>query len=253
MSSDYHTLLPDGWVREVDPKTRHPFWVDTSAEPPRSIWVHPYEDEQFLREHPDIRECLARELRTSDQPPPYTPRRHSFSGPTTTTGSAVPEGENAMRTSQSQPETPKPSQQRRGFFGKLKDKAIGTKEERDARRREEEQWQHHVAEMRSRRQQEEIAALRDRGWYPQYGSAPYGAGMYGQPVYGAPAGDPYGVGGRRHGGFGGGGIGLPLLAGAAGGLLLGYIIANDFDGGGFGGGGFDGGGFDGGWGGGGFF
>ena len=161
MSSDYHTLLPDGWVREVDPKTKHPFWVrsissavpagpeltypqvDTNAEPPRSIWVHPYEDEQFLREHPDIRERLARELRTSDQPPPYTPRRHSFSGPPTTTGSTVrfpvPERENAVRTSQSQPETPKPSQQRRGFFGKLKDKAIGTKEEREARRREEEQ------------------------------------------------------------------------------------------------------------------
>ncbi|KAM5531872.1 hypothetical protein V8D89_014426 [Ganoderma adspersum] len=260
MSSDYHTLLPNGWVREVDPKTNHPFWVDTNAEPPRSIWVHPYEDARFLQEHPDIRERLAGELRASDQPPPYTPRRHSFSGPPTTTGSAVPfpERENARRSSQSQPETPKPSQQRRSFFGKLKDKAIGTKEEREARHREEEQWQRHVAAMRRQRQQEEMAALRDRSRYPQYGSAPYGSGMYGQPVYAAPAGNPYGMGGRRQGGFGGGGIGLPLLAGAAGGLLLGDIIANDFDGGGFGGGGFDGGGFDGGgfdggWGGGGGF
>lgn len=117
--------------------------VDTNTEPPRSIWVHPYEDERFLREHPELRERLARELRTSDQPPPYTPRRHSFSGPPATTGSVlhfpVPERENVRRTSQSQPETPKPSQQRRSFFGKLKDKAIGTKEEREARRREEEQ------------------------------------------------------------------------------------------------------------------
>ena len=112
------------------------------------------------------------------------------------------------------------------------------------------QWQRHVAEMRLRRQQAEIAALRDRGRYSQYGGAPYGTGVYGQPVYAVPAGNPYGTG-RRQGGFGGGGIGLPLLAGAAGGLLLGDIIANDFDGG-FGGG-FDGGGFDGGWGGGGFF
>ncbi|KAI0756599.1 hypothetical protein C8Q80DRAFT_1129506, partial [Daedaleopsis nitida] len=41
-----------------------------------------------------------------------------------------------MRPSQSHPGTPV-SQQDRGFLGKLKDKAIGTKEEREARRREE--------------------------------------------------------------------------------------------------------------------
>ncbi|KAI1793953.1 hypothetical protein LXA43DRAFT_884674 [Ganoderma leucocontextum] len=253
MGADYNTPLPDGWVREFDPKANHPFWVDTNVEPPRSIWVHPYEDEQFLREHPDIRERLARGLRPGDQPPPYTPRRHSFSGSSPTSASAahfpVPVRENVTRTSQSQPQTPKSSQQRKGFFDKLKDKAIGTKEEREARHREEEQRQRHLAEMRRQRQQEEMSAFRGHYQHP-LGGAGYGPGVYSQPLYAAPTGNPYGMGGRRPGGFGGAGIGLPLLAGAAGGLLLGDVLDGGFGGGGFDGGGFDGGGFDGGWGGG---
>ena len=112
-----------------------------------------------------------------------------------------------------------------------------------------EQWQRHLADIRRQRHQE-MAAY---GWYPSFGGAPYGAGAYDQPVYAAPAENPFSMGGRRQEGFGGGGMGLPLLTGAAGGLLLGGILANDFGGGGFDGGEFDGGGFDGGWGGGGGF
>ncbi|KZT05979.1 uncharacterized protein LAESUDRAFT_813206 [Laetiporus sulphureus 93-53] len=75
--------LPEGWVQDYDQRANHPFWVDTRANPPRSIWVHPYEDEQFLREHPDIRDRLAAASASANPnlaPPPYTPRRHSFSG-----------------------------------------------------------------------------------------------------------------------------------------------------------------------------
>ena len=32
--------------------------VDTNVNPPRSIWVHPYEDAQYLHEHPDVRRML---------------------------------------------------------------------------------------------------------------------------------------------------------------------------------------------------
>ncbi|RPD64975.1 hypothetical protein L227DRAFT_571427 [Lentinus tigrinus ALCF2SS1-6] len=262
MSND-NLPLPEGWIRELDPSTQHPFWVDTKAKPPRSIWVHPYEDEQFLREHPDIRDRLARES-PSDAPPPYSPRRHSYSGSSSGSRLNVPERNDAMRTSISQPGTPGVSQQNRGLFGKLKDKAIGTKEEREARRREdkrrEEEYMRQLAEQRRLRQQ---AIERQRmsspigrygsGYGPQYG-APYG-----QPMYAAPTSSPFGMGGmRRTGGFGGG-IGMPLLAGAAGGLLLGDLLdgpgwgGGGFGGGGFGGGfdggGFDGGGFDGGGGG----
>jgi hypothetical protein len=40
--------LPPGWVRSFDAQEQHQFFVDTTANPPRSIWVHPYDDEQYL-------------------------------------------------------------------------------------------------------------------------------------------------------------------------------------------------------------
>jgi hypothetical protein len=40
--------LPEGWVRQYDTKEHHQFFVDTRANPPRSIWHHPYDDEQYL-------------------------------------------------------------------------------------------------------------------------------------------------------------------------------------------------------------
>jgi hypothetical protein len=40
--------LPEGWIRQYDTKEHHQFFVDTRADPPRSIWHHPYDDEQYL-------------------------------------------------------------------------------------------------------------------------------------------------------------------------------------------------------------
>lgn len=167
--------LPDGWVREFDPTSKHPFWVraarstgdagsyagsveqvDTKAQPPRSVWVHPYEDEQFLREHPDVRDRLAQDG-PSGAPPPYSPRRHSYGGSPSDSHLGVPDRSDAMRTSHSQPGTPNPGQPHRGFFGKLKDKTIGTKEEREVRRQEEKRREelvspdHQSAARRARR------------------------------------------------------------------------------------------------------
>lgn len=45
---DENRPLPPGWIRQFDPKEQHQFFVDTKANPPRSIWIHPYDDEQFL-------------------------------------------------------------------------------------------------------------------------------------------------------------------------------------------------------------
>ncbi|TID22233.1 hypothetical protein E2P81_ATG11339 [Venturia nashicola] len=45
---DEHRPLPQGWIRQFDADTHHQFFVDTSANPPRSIWSHPYDDEQYL-------------------------------------------------------------------------------------------------------------------------------------------------------------------------------------------------------------
>ncbi|PSS37569.1 hypothetical protein PHLCEN_2v585 [Hermanssonia centrifuga] len=221
--SSYEDELPFGWVRQIDERTNHAFWVsalrlvlqltvvisinqvDTKAKPPRAIWIHPYEDEQFLNEHPEVRDRLAKPDNggsSQESPPPYSPRRHSYSGSSNFRHSSAD-----IRNSNSQPMTPPAmnssgsQQKHRGFFGKMKDKAIGTKEEREEAKRQE--------------------AL---AYAPPMGS-PFGSG-YGYSNYGAR---------RRQGGFGGG-IGMPILGGLAGGLILGDLLD-----GGFGGGGFDGG------------
>jgi hypothetical protein len=153
MSSD-DLPLPYGWIREFDPKSNHPFWVrsyvlglnflrqhpllisalqvDTKADPPRAIWTHPYDDEQYLREHPDVREkveSLARQQQDSKDSPSSNSRRHSFNGHDS--ASMVPENDAAN------PNSSKKGKEKRGFFGKLKDKAIGTKEEREAYKKEQ--------------------------------------------------------------------------------------------------------------------
>ncbi|KAJ7494477.1 hypothetical protein B0H11DRAFT_2277207 [Mycena galericulata] len=48
-SSPSTESLPPGWVKQYDPASRRDFYVDTAI--PRSTWVHPYKDEQYLREH----------------------------------------------------------------------------------------------------------------------------------------------------------------------------------------------------------
>lgn len=35
-------------MRQYDSETHHQFFIDTTASPPRSIWSHPYDDEQYL-------------------------------------------------------------------------------------------------------------------------------------------------------------------------------------------------------------
>ena len=96
-----------------------------------------------------MRKRLEQERRgDSEAPPPYSPRRHSYSGSPSGSRLAVP-AQNDARTSHSQPGTPgtsgstQPAQ--RGFLGKLKDKAIGTKEEREARRAEERRREERVS------------------------------------------------------------------------------------------------------------
>lgn len=107
--------LPYGWIREVDGSSGHPFYVDTKANPPRSIWVHPLEDEQYLREHPEAREKAG----SADHKPPQ-----SYSAPAT-----PPVASSSERTGYASPGGSKP--EKRGLFTKLKEKAVGTKEERE--------------------------------------------------------------------------------------------------------------------------
>jgi hypothetical protein len=106
--------------------------VDTKADPPRAIWTHPYDDEQYLREHPEVREkveSLDMKQQDSKDSPPSKARRHSFNGHDSATW--------YQRTTKLAEDSSKKGKGKRGFFGKLKDKAIGTKEEREAHRKEQ--------------------------------------------------------------------------------------------------------------------
>jgi len=238
--------LPFGWVKEVDQSSGRSFYVDTKATPPRSIWTHPYEDDEYLKAHPDVREKVKTNRfggSEPDLPPPSfeeSQRRHSF-------------GEGRPSSSQQSRPTSMPvagSSKPRGPIGTLKDQLFGTKEERKAdklRRKEQdrlrrEAQQQQIQQENLARQQYYASQQSQCGNDPRFGGG-YDRGFGGgyDPRFGGPGyGGGFGSNSRRRGG---GGIGLPLLGGLAGGLLLGDILD-----GGFGGGGFDGG-FGGGFGG----
>ncbi len=94
--------------------------VDTKAVPPRSIWVHPHEDEQYLMEHPEVREKVRG--RRDDAPPIYAPP--SSVPPPQAASSSNPrdayQGQGSMSP-----------QQHRSFLSKVKDSVVGLKDERD--------------------------------------------------------------------------------------------------------------------------
>ena len=129
------TLLSAGIL---DADLHSPQKVDTKANPPRSIWTHPYEDGEYLQTHPDVREKViiggSRGSESNLPPPSFeeSQRRHSFGG--------VSSSSRPQASSTSPTKLKKRNDRDRGFLGKLKDKAIGTKEEREAekRRRQEE-------------------------------------------------------------------------------------------------------------------
>ncbi|KAG9001074.1 hypothetical protein FRB94_007135 [Tulasnella sp. JGI-2019a] len=226
---DEERPLPDGWVRQFDRNSSHHFYVDTRANPPRSIWVHPFEDPQWQREHA-----------ASVGPPPGPPPGHTDAK----LRKERPEekgdkGDKAQAGGQSSSSSA--GDQKRGFFGKLKDDVIGTKEERAAAKEKKAQQER---EMQARyMERRRLLAEQRANQQMQYPNSPLytNYGYRNQPVYPV----PQAAYGRQRTGFGGGGMGIPLLGGLAGGLLLGDLIGGGFDGGdggfGDGGGGFDGG------------
>ncbi|CAE6448842.1 unnamed protein product [Rhizoctonia solani] len=198
--------LPKGWVRDYDHANKHHFYVDTTTSPPRSIWVHPLEDEQFQREHPEL-------FRSPSGPPPSSSRGNAGAGP----------------SNDGKPE-------KKGFVQKLKDKAAEHAAKKEEERRRREQLQREAVQRYvMRRQQLQQGQQHTYGQGPLYGPPnAYGYGRY------PPPGSVYG--GRRRGG---GNMAVPLMGGLAGGMLLGSMLDGDGyygdgDGGGFGDGDFGG-------------
>ncbi|EON62716.1 hypothetical protein W97_01940 [Coniosporium apollinis CBS 100218] len=227
--------LPPGWIRQFDSKTNHQFFVDTKTDPPRSIWHHPYDDDEYLATLPPYeREHITRLQRSvsmkdieaessDDEAGPSSARK----GSTATTG-----GEDIGGVHR--------------FGRRLKDKLTSSShEEREAgrRRREEEERKAYRAHLAAR---QAMARAIETG-QPQYvGKDHQGRDVYIEPPYGAmaPMGaygyNPYAQGPyadpnarfyrpqvpyRRPYGYGyGGGLGLPLAGGILGGAMLGGLL-----------------------------
>ncbi|KAF8710975.1 Rhamnogalacturonan lyase B, N-terminal, partial [Rhizoctonia solani] len=189
-------------------------WVDTKTNPPRSIWVHPFEDEQFQREHP--------ELFKQSRPPPSSPGENAVAGPSNTEG-GTPE--------------------KKGFIQKMKDKAAEHAAKKEEERKQREQLQREAVQRYVMRRQQLLQQGQQQQQQHMYGQG----SLYGPPnTYGYGRYPPPGIayGGRRRGGN----MALPLMGGLAGGMLLGSMLDGDgYYGDGFGDGDFGGdmgGGFD---------
>jgi hypothetical protein len=223
--------LPPGWIRQFDKESKHQFFVDSTKEPPRRIWHHPYDDEEYLSTlAPEDSRKITRKVLTN---------------------SGLNDNEITKIEKQDQP---------KGLskFGRhIKDRLThSTHEEREAarqkqaeedaileaRRREEEKkaYVQHLAYRKafSRAQETGQPQLlgkdsqgRDVYIEPPYGPAvpqgavgynPYANGPYTNPNarFLRPE-DPY----YRPYGYGyGSGLGFPLLGGIGGGLLLGSLL-----------------------------
>ncbi|EOA85051.1 hypothetical protein ACJQWK_06983 [Exserohilum turcicum] len=227
--------LPPGWIRSFDEQSQHQFFVNTRANPPRSIWTHPYDDEEYLSTlSPEERNKHTRMHRTmtmddlaaedsdaEDHLPPRTAPKDKGAA-----ASGEPTGIHK-------------------FSRKLKDKITGqTHDERELarQRRAEQERQAYLQHMRTReaiirametgepqllgkdRQGRDVYIEPPHGSVPRgaFGYNPYGPRQYYSPNvrYMRPA-TPYG---RPYGYGYGGGAGLPIAAGLLGGTLLGSAL-----------------------------
>lgn len=233
--------LPKNWVRTFDPDSSHQFFVDTSADPPRSIWHHPYDDDEYLRTlSSDERERIEEE--SLRHPPGRIPSKADIMDEHT--------DEEDLRSSSELPPRPDPNvskkEGKKSLGRKVKDKLTGsTHEEREQQRaqraeRERELYQRHLAvrsamaeamrtgqpQLIGRDRQGKDVYIEPPAYRGGFGGGGYGYNPYGAGgMYAAPNARymrPAGMYGRRPGMGYGGGYGMPLALG--GGLLGGMML-----------------------------
>ncbi|TKA67622.1 hypothetical protein B0A49_05086 [Cryomyces minteri] len=241
---DEHRPLPTGWVRQYDSKTHHQYFVDTTANPPRSIWQHPYDDKQFLdtldpveREHVTR---LHRSVSLKDIEAESSDDEAGGHMRGATKGQFSTQGRPAMTTSDANPHGVEK------FGRKIKDRLThSTHQEREMQRRQraEEEQKAYEAHLAFRRAMSEAMRTgqpqfigRDRNGKDVYIESPngppvpqgaYGYNPYAQGPYTNPNArfirpeQPY----ARPYGYGyGGGYGFPLMGGVLGGAMLGGLL-----------------------------
>ncbi|GAB7344682.1 hypothetical protein MBLNU457_3163t1 [Dothideomycetes sp. NU457] len=240
---DEHRPLPEGWVRQYDRESNHQFFVDTRKDPPRSIWQHPYDDEEYLSSLPSAeRERLQEMTRHSSVHDIMAEPSDDEDAHHPTKSGALGGASSSHAGSSKHDQQLPPREEKRTWGRKMKDKIThSTHEEREAerRRRAEEERRIYEQHMVYRRamvrametgqpqfigkdhQGKDVYVEPPRGGgYGGYGGYP--GGMYAAPNarYIRPQ-NPY----ARPYGYGyGGGYGLPLAGGLMGGMLLGGLM-----------------------------
>ena len=242
---DEQRSLPKGWVRTFDPESSHQFYVDTTTEPPRSIWTHPYDDGEYLKSlTSEERERIEHDSMGRGHPPS---RADIMAEHTDEEDFEEHHLSSSAANAELPPRPDSKGKGKLGFGEKMKNKLTGTTREQRAeerkRRAEEEQrvYERHmmIRQAMSRAAQTGKPQLigKDKagkdiyieppsyggGGFPGsgypgggYGYDPYRSGIYSTPNarYVRPS-QPYG----RQGGYGyGGGYGMPLALG--GGLMV---------------------------------
>ncbi|MCJ1460534.1 hypothetical protein MMC28_010916 [Mycoblastus sanguinarius] len=233
--------LPHGWTRQYDSQNNHQFFVDTNAEPPRSIWHHPYDDEQYLNSlDPQERERVEGLHRSPSQADIAAESSdddgdggHHHDRSKYTAGAGV-----------QQPSHPPGGVTK--FGRKMKDRITHTThEQRETQRlqRAEEERRTYERHQRLRQAMSQAAQTgqpqligKDKNGKDVYIEPPNGVNMpqggygynpYSQGPYANPNATfikpnyPYS---RPYGGGYGGGYGLPLAGGLMGGMLLGDMM-----------------------------
>lgn len=248
--------LPTGWIRQWDTKEHHQFYVDTKADPPRSIWVHPLDDDETWRnlssEEKERLQAEEAKLQHHHVAPESSKSSHHDTKPPLDTkpSQAPPEhfpSDLPPRTSQSQPHV-SGTQQKKGFTERLKDKVTGmTHEEREHERavRAEEERQYYEMHARFRTALHRAQMTGQPQWFakdrdgrdifieppsgPGYGYGGYGPrGVGYNPYTSGPYSNPNARFVRPSYAYGrpgyGGGMALPVAGGLLGGAMLGGLL-----------------------------
>ncbi|ESZ98465.1 hypothetical protein SBOR_1127 [Sclerotinia borealis F-4128] len=239
--------LPDGWVRQYDQELNHQFFVDTTKNPPRSIWHHPYDDDSYMSSLTSV-------------------ERSKIEGIHRVPSEADIEAESTDDEYAPLPKRPAPNSSMaenptgiHKLGRQLKDKITNsTHPEREARRRKREEeeaaaYRRHqairAAMSKAARTGEPQLIGQDRNGKDVYIEPPYSSGMnravyprggYGYNPYMSGIQGPFGMspyGGmssmygrpntpyrRPYAGGYGGGMGMPLAMGLGGGMMMGGLM-----------------------------
>jgi hypothetical protein len=255
--------LPEGWIRQFDAENQHQFYVDTTKEPPRSIWQHPYDDDTYMSSiTPEERARInglhrvpseADVIAESSEDDEF--HDHRLSGGKQTAGQA--QGQNREHFPSQLPQRGEAQPKGLHKFGrKMKDKITNsTHEERERERAQRAQEEERIYRQHQMYRAAMAKAI-ETGQPQLIGKDRQGKDVYIEPPqgYGYGGGFP-GVGGYGHGGYGynpyssgpyappdaryirpsypyarpygygyGGGLGLPIGLGVGAGLLGGALL-----------------------------